>query len=150
MGEIEAQQQRLDWLNGEGLEVSADATPIDFLCAVYRDPRQPMSRRLKAAIEAAPYAHPKLAVTAFIDGADFAHRLERAVERSQPKLIEAKAEPTRKVIEAQPLLSDQSGPISSRTTSCGKSTSVSSLFKSTGNMFNAETTARIMCRALLR
>ena len=35
----------------EGLEVSADATPIDFLCAIYRDARQPMHRRMKAAIQ---------------------------------------------------------------------------------------------------
>jgi hypothetical protein len=75
----------------EGLEVSADATPIDFLCAIYRDARQPMHRRMKAAIEAAPYCHPSLKATAVIMGGDFAQRLERAIERSSPaKLIEAK------------------------------------------------------------
>jgi hypothetical protein len=90
MGEIEARQQKLNWLNGEGLEVPADATPIDFLCAFYRDSRQPMHRRLKAAIEAAPYCHPSLKATAIVPmGGDFAARLERAVERSHPKMIEA-------------------------------------------------------------
>jgi hypothetical protein len=74
----------------EGVEVPADATPIDFLQAVYRDRRQPMHRRLKAAIEAAPYAHAQLKATAVIvGGADFAAQLERAIERSSPKLIEA-------------------------------------------------------------
>jgi hypothetical protein len=53
-----------------------------------------MHRRLKAAIEAAPYQHPQLRATAVvIGGGDFAQRLERAIERSDPKLIEARPEP---------------------------------------------------------
>ena len=28
---IEEQQRKLDFINGEGLEVPADATPLDFL-----------------------------------------------------------------------------------------------------------------------
>lgn len=73
-----------EWFDdGEGLEVSAEATPIDFLCAIYRDARQPMHRRMKAAIEAAPYCHPALKATAMIvSGEDFATRLEQAIERS--------------------------------------------------------------------
>jgi hypothetical protein len=50
-----------------------------------------MHRRLKAAMEAAPYIHAQLCATAVvIGGGDFAARLERAIERSNPKLIEAK------------------------------------------------------------
>jgi hypothetical protein len=79
---------------GEGLEVSPDATPVDFLCAIYRDARQPMHRRLKAAIEAAPYCHPQLKATAVILGSNFAARLELAVKRTEPALIEARAEPS--------------------------------------------------------
>jgi hypothetical protein len=37
--------------------VAASASPLDFLCAVYRDAAQPMNRRLKAASEAAQYVH---------------------------------------------------------------------------------------------
>jgi hypothetical protein len=82
---------QLSRVDGEGLTVPAGATPIDFLCAVYRDARQPMHRRLKAAIEAAPYVHPQLKAQAIVmAGGDFAARLERAIERSNPKLIEAK------------------------------------------------------------
>jgi hypothetical protein len=88
---IEEQKRRLDWLNGEGLEVSADASPLDFLCAIFRDPRQPMSRRLAAAREAAPYVHATYKATALmVSGGDFAERLERAIERSrgEPKVID--------------------------------------------------------------
>jgi DNA-damage-inducible protein J len=59
------------------------------------DARQPMSRRLKAAVEAAPFVHPKLAVAVSISEADFASRLDRAIERSrlarQGQLIEGRA-----------------------------------------------------------
>jgi hypothetical protein len=73
-----------------GLEIASDAQPLDFLCAVYRDQRQPMSRRMKAAEIAAEYVHPTFKATAIVhaDGS-FAERLERAISRSQsPKLIE--------------------------------------------------------------
>src|SRR5262249_3898801 len=77
-----------EW-DDETLEVAADANPLDFLCAIFRDPRQPMSRRLRAAIEATPYFHPKLSATAFVPvGEGFARRLELAVERSRAKIIE--------------------------------------------------------------
>jgi hypothetical protein len=68
------------------IEVAADATPLQFLQAVYRSPNQPMQRRLKAAIEAAEFVHPRLAVTAMLGGG-FATQLERALQRSG-KLIE--------------------------------------------------------------
>jgi len=70
-------------------------TPLDFLCAVYQNERLPLSVRMRAAIEAAPYIHPKLSATAVIGSEDFAIRLERAIVRSgmAPKLIEARALP---------------------------------------------------------
>jgi hypothetical protein len=77
----------------EHLEVPPGASPLDFLCAIFRDARQPMQRRLRAAIEAAPYVHSKLSAVAVghMTGNDFASALDRAIERSraQPKLIEA-------------------------------------------------------------
>jgi hypothetical protein len=82
-----------EWFDdgGEGLEISANATPVDFLCAIFRDARQPMHRRLKAAIEAAPYCHPTLKAHAVLMGSDFATRLELATKRTEPALIEAQA-----------------------------------------------------------
>jgi hypothetical protein len=85
--------------DNERLEV----TPLDFLEAVYCNPNLPLATRLRAAIEAAPYKHPKLSATAIatMDGKSFAEALERAIERSKspPPLLNA---PT---IEHEELLS---------------------------------------------
>jgi hypothetical protein len=61
------------------LALPPGTTPVEFLSAVYRDAGQPMHRRLRAAIECAPYCHPKLSVTATVGGKDFAAQLERAI-----------------------------------------------------------------------
>jgi hypothetical protein len=84
MGTLEQQQQIVDELNGEGLEVPEGTEPLDFLKAIYLNTRQPMARRLKAAIEAAQYRHPKLGVVASVNmnGDDYARLLDRAIERS--------------------------------------------------------------------
>jgi hypothetical protein len=58
-------------------------TPLAFLRAVYSNERLPLSARLKAAIEAARYVHPKLAVTATINSGDFAIQLDNAIKRSR-------------------------------------------------------------------
>jgi hypothetical protein len=81
----------MDYLEeGEGLECPADASPVEFLQAIYRDHRQPMHRRLRAAVECAPFCHPQLKATAVILGSDFSTRLENAMKRSQAvRLIEA-------------------------------------------------------------
>ena len=82
-------------------------TPLEFLQAVYSNEGLPLSARLKAAIEAAQYVHAKLAVTATVDGGDFAAQLDRAVERS------------RKVIEAKPMIvatDNVSDPITTKPT----------------------------------
>src|ERR1700677_250830 len=87
-----------DWI-----ELPPGASSLDFLQAIYRDTRQPLQRRMRAATAALPFEVPKLAVTAIVDaGADFAAKLERARLRSagviEGRTIEARAEP--------PLVSD--------------------------------------------
>jgi hypothetical protein len=96
---IEEHKRRVELMDGEGLEVPTDASPVDFLQAIYRDPRQPMPRRMKAAIECAPYMHPKLSAAAITIDGSFADRLDRAMMRSRGvvageglKLIEGSAE----------------------------------------------------------
>jgi hypothetical protein len=84
-----------------------EVTPLDFLEAVYLNPNLPLNTRMRAAIEAAPFRHPKLSATAVtrMDGKSFAEQLERAIERSQKPL------PPPKLIEQHPA-SELSGPMS--------------------------------------
>ena len=74
-----AQEPRLE------LGMSEEVTPLEFLEAVYRDEELPLSVRMRAAIEAAPYRHHKLTAMAVghFEGNDFASALERAIIRSQ-------------------------------------------------------------------
>ena len=72
-------------------------TPLDFLMAVYRDNDLPLSVRMKAATEAAPYVHPKLTAIAMLNERDLGARLDRAIERSRVRLN------GRRVIEAKPI-----------------------------------------------
>jgi hypothetical protein len=76
-------------------------TSLEFLRAVYSDPELPLHTRLRAAVAAAPYEHPRLSLVAAVvgDTGDFAARLELAKTRSM-KVIEART------IEAQPLQGD--------------------------------------------
>jgi hypothetical protein len=76
------------------VEVDANATSLDLLQAVYRNPDVPLSVRMRAAGMAIPYEMPRLSVVASInDPAGFAERLERAIERSgvRPLMIEHRA-----------------------------------------------------------
>jgi hypothetical protein len=69
--------------------LSEQPSTLEFLRAVYLNDQLPLSVRMRAAIEAAPYYHAKLAVTAHISDADsFAEKLERALMRSSGRLIE--------------------------------------------------------------
>jgi hypothetical protein len=81
----------------ELVELAPGEVSLDFLQRIYRSTQQPMSTRMRAAIEALPFEKPKLSATAIasIDGATFAQALERCIERSRnppmlnsPKTIE--------------------------------------------------------------
>src|SRR6516164_7251897 len=89
--------------NGRSIEV----TPLDFLEAVYLNPNLPLNTRMRAAIEAAPFKHPKLSATAVghFDGKSFAEALERAIERSK------KPSPPPLPLD-RPLIADHGGPMS--------------------------------------
>jgi hypothetical protein len=58
-------------------------TSLKFLQTIYRNPEVPLSVRMKAAAIAIEYELPRLAVTATLNGADFAVQLDQAVERSR-------------------------------------------------------------------
>ena len=73
-----------------------EITPLHFLEAVYCNPNLPLNTRMRAAIEAAPYKHPKLSVSAVanMDGKSFAEALDRAITRSKsPPLLNGPAPP---------------------------------------------------------
>ena len=63
--------------------------------AIYRSPDQPMNRRMRAAIAAFPFEHPKLSVNANLGpNIGFARGLERALKiaRGEPLIIDGEAE----------------------------------------------------------
>ena len=73
----------------------ADATPLDFLKAVYLNAAVPLSTRIRAGVAAAQYCHPKLSVVASPDSPPFfAERLEAQLRRT--KLIEHQPQPFRR------------------------------------------------------
>ena len=76
--------------------MSAEPTSLEFLQAVYRNEQLPLSVRMRAAIEAAPFEHAKLTAVqvGYMNGDSFGAQLDRAIERSQRPvlLIEGKAE----------------------------------------------------------
>jgi hypothetical protein len=80
---IEAHQKRVEELNGERFELEPGATSLKLLQKVYHSPSVPLSTRMRAAMAAIPFEHPKLAVTATIEAGDFADQLEQAIERSR-------------------------------------------------------------------
>ena len=71
---------------------------LDLLRAVYRNPDVALMTRMRAAIAALQFEHPKLAVTAMVNEGDLADQLDRAIQAS------------RKIIEAKPLSISSEGP----------------------------------------
>ena len=82
----------MDDIEFEDAEVLGDnISSLAFLQAVYRCPNQTLHVRMRAAALCLPYEHPKLAVTALLDGTeDLGARLHRAIQRSA-KVIELRA-----------------------------------------------------------
>ena len=63
-----------------GVAVPPDASPTEFLRAVYTDASVPLPLRIRAAVECAPFVHPKLAATYSFH---LARDLEEAIARSE-------------------------------------------------------------------
>ena len=81
-----------------------EVTPLDFLEAVYLNPNLPLNTRLRAAIESAPYRHPKLAVTAHARF-DLAAQLDREIEKCIARSKAPLALNSPSVIEHEPAVS---------------------------------------------
>jgi hypothetical protein len=77
---------------GTGLEENTDA--LRYLQSIYRNPMQSTGMRMRAAMAALPFEAPKLAVTTNAPWTDsLADALDRALQRSQVKLIEHQPAP---------------------------------------------------------
>jgi hypothetical protein len=95
--------QVLDRLEEEdegGIDIEAN-TSLDFLQAIYRSSDQPLNVRMRAAVAALPFEHPKLSVNANLGGnVGYARGLERAIKivqerklsRGEPLVIDGDAE----------------------------------------------------------
>ena len=71
-------------------------TSLEYLQRIYRDPTQPTSARMRAAIESLPFENPRLSAVGvgYLSNDTFAERLDRAIAASEKaKLIEARAVP---------------------------------------------------------
>ena len=68
--------------------MSDKPTSLEFLQAVYLNEQLPLSVRPRAAIEAAPYEHPKQMAVAvgYWNNDSFAVQLDRAIARSKEPL----------------------------------------------------------------
>jgi polysaccharide pyruvyl transferase WcaK-like protein len=72
------------------IELEPNATSLTLLQKIYRSSAVALTTRMRAAIAAIQFEHPKLAVTAHVEAGDFADQLEQAIERSRRVMIEAK------------------------------------------------------------
>jgi len=82
-------------ISDEIIELAPGEISLDLLRRVYRSTQQPMSLRMRAAIEALPFEVPKLSTTAIatMDGQSFAEALDRAIQRSNsPPLLNGPVE----------------------------------------------------------
>jgi len=78
------------------IELAPHEDAMEFWDKVMRSPHQLMQRRMNAAKERAQYRYPKLGVvaTTTMNADDFASMLDRAISRSQVKLIEHQPTPS--------------------------------------------------------
>jgi hypothetical protein len=85
-----ADPANLELKSDEAIKLEPNATSLNLLQAIYRSSAILLMTRMRAAIAAIQFEHPKLAVTATVEAGDFADQLEQAVERSRKVMIEAK------------------------------------------------------------
>ena len=94
MGVIEREETEMV----DEITLPEGATSLVFMQAIYRDSRQPMTRRMRAAQSALPFEHAKLEITLDSDG--FAKRLEEMMIRNGVSTV----------IDAKPQLSEAQRP----------------------------------------
>jgi hypothetical protein len=74
--------------------IDQELDALSYLQAVYQGKIIAEPPRMRAAIEALPFERPRLAVTANVDGKDFAKRMEQIMdERGLSPFIDARPKP---------------------------------------------------------
>jgi hypothetical protein len=95
----------------EELDLEPNATSLDLLRAVYRNPIIPLSVRMRAASIAIQYEHPRLAVVAQINEQSFAEVLERRLRNmeriSNGDMIDTKPAPQIETKQPMPRVADR-------------------------------------------
>ena len=86
-------------LEDDPLQLNANASGLEGLQAVYRNPSLPLQMRIRAMIAALPFETPKLAVTATVSENDFATLLDRRLRRIEE--MKSKAIETTPVIDGE-------------------------------------------------
>jgi hypothetical protein len=74
---VDAALARVAAAQGDEIGVGPEASSLEVMQAIYRNLAQPTSRRMRAAMAALPFEHPKLAVAVTLDG--FADQIEAAM-----------------------------------------------------------------------
>ena len=100
----------------EELELAPHEDALELFEKIMRDTRQPIQRRMRAAEQRAQYLYPRRAAVATLsmDADDFATMLDRAIQRSEVKLIEYVGEkPAPPPIPARPSTA-RTGPVPDR------------------------------------
>src|SRR5262245_52393002 len=111
--EITRVLDRIDAQQDKHLELGPTAISLDLLRAVYRDPTQQLSTRMRAAMACLPFEVPKLAVTAVVTENDIATLLDKRIAKYEKmqnaKMIEARpnAEPTNADARLPPSIPDR-------------------------------------------
>jgi|SRR6516162_3976149 len=82
------------------LDIGPNATALDLMQAIYRNPGQELYVRMRAASIAIAYESPKLIAQAVLTAGSFAELLDKAIERSN----------SCRLIEAQPIAEPNGGP----------------------------------------
>lgn len=72
---------RLEHKANKVVELSPNATSLDLLRAIYRNPHAELTMRIRCAMACLQYEHPRLAVTAMVSEQSFAEVLERRLRK---------------------------------------------------------------------
>jgi hypothetical protein len=102
---IETVLDRIEQQNPDAIELASHEDALEFWDKIMRDTRQPLQRRMRAAEMRAQYKYPKLGVmaTTNLNADDFASMLDRAIQRSQVRLIEHRQDDPKPSPASQPL-----------------------------------------------